>query len=71
MSVLPAAGMISFARGIPSPDMLPVAQLAECAGRAANRVALNYGARCGYEPLRERLAEHHDVTPDRVMVTPG
>jgi 2-aminoadipate transaminase len=71
MSVLPAEGMISFARGIPSPDMLPVAQLAECAGRAANRVALNYGAPFGYGPLREWLAERHGVTADRVMVTPG
>jgi DNA-binding transcriptional MocR family regulator len=71
VSVLPEAGLISFARGIPSPDLLPVAQLAECAGRAANRVALNYGAPFGYEPLREWLAERHDVTPDRVMVTPG
>jgi DNA-binding transcriptional MocR family regulator len=71
MSVLPEAGVISFARGIPSPDLLPVAQLAECAGRAANRVALNYGAPFGYAPLREWLAERHDVTPDRVMVTPG
>jgi DNA-binding transcriptional MocR family regulator len=71
VSVLPEAGLISFARGIPSPEALPVAQLAECAGRAANRVALNYGAPFGYEPLREWLAQHHDVTPDRVMVTPG
>jgi DNA-binding transcriptional MocR family regulator len=71
MSVLPAEGMISFARGIPSPDMLPVAQLAECAGRAANRVSLNYGAPFGYAPLREWLAERHGVTADRVMVTPG
>jgi DNA-binding transcriptional MocR family regulator len=71
VSVLPEAGVISFARGIPSPDMLPVAQLAECAGRAANRVSLNYGAPFGYAPLREWLAERHDVTPDRVMVTPG
>jgi DNA-binding transcriptional MocR family regulator len=71
VSVLPEAGVISFARGIPSPDLLPVAQLAECAGRAANRVALNYGAPFGYAPLREWLAERHDVTPDRVIVTPG
>jgi DNA-binding transcriptional MocR family regulator len=34
-------------------------------------VALNYGAPFGYAPLREWLAERHDVTPDRVMVTPG
>jgi DNA-binding transcriptional MocR family regulator len=71
VSVLPAAGVISFARGIPAPELLPVAQLAECAGRAANRVSLNYGAPFGYEPLREWLAERHDVTPERVIVTPG
>jgi 2-aminoadipate transaminase len=71
MSVLPEAGVISFARGIPSPDLLPVAQLSDCAGRAANRVALNYGAPFGYGPLREWLAERHGVSADRVIVTPG
>jgi 2-aminoadipate transaminase len=71
MSVLPDAGVISFARGIPSPDLLPVERLAECAGRAANRVALNYGAPFGYPPLREWLAERHGVTAERVIVTPG
>jgi len=71
VSVLPAAGVISFARGIPSPDLLPVEQLAECAGRAANRVSLNYGAPFGYAPLREWLAERHGVTEERVIVTPG
>ena len=71
MSVLPAAGVISFARGIPSPELLPVEPLAECAGRAANRVSLNYGAPFGYGPLREWLAERHGVTPERVIVTPG
>ena len=53
--VLPAEGVISFARGIPSPDLLPVAQLEECAGAAIRRngrVALNYGPPAGYEPLR-------------------
>lgn len=71
MSVLPEAGVISFARGIPSPDLLPVAQLTACAGRAANRVSLNYGAPFGYGPLREWLAERHGVEVDRVIVTPG
>jgi 2-aminoadipate transaminase len=71
VSVLPAAGVISFARGIPSPELLPVTPLADCAGRAANRVALNYGAPFGYEPLREWLAGRHGVTADRVIVTPG
>ena len=72
--VLPAEGVISFARGIPSPDLLPVAQLEECAGaaiRGNGRVALNYGPPAGYGPLREWIGERHNVDPLRVVVTPG
>jgi DNA-binding transcriptional MocR family regulator len=67
-------GVISLARGVPSPDAFPVAQLAECGRRAVEedgRVALNYGGPGGYEPLRAWIAERHGVTPDRVVVTPG
>ena len=74
MSVVPATGTISFARGVPSPDMFPVEALAESATRAVlndGRVALNYGAPGGYEPLREWLGLRHDVAPERVLVTPG
>jgi 2-aminoadipate transaminase len=74
ISVIPDPGVISFSRGVPSPDMFPVEQLAEC-GRAAvlehGRVALNYGAPGGYEPLREWIAARHGVTADRILVTPG
>ena len=58
MSLLPEANVISFARGIPSPDMFPLAQLAESAKRAVEqdgRVALNYGPPAGFGPLREWL----------------
>lgn len=74
ISVLPDPGVISFSRGVPSPDMFPVEQLAECARRAVvehGRVALNYGAPGGYQPLREWIAARHGVTADRVLVTPG
>ena len=37
MSILPESGLISFARGVPSPDFLPVEALAECAARAIRR----------------------------------
>ena len=73
-SVLPEPGTISLARGIPSPEMLPVHALAECAARAVERfgdVALNYGDPAGFAPLREWLAERHGVSPSRVFVTPG
>jgi 2-aminoadipate transaminase len=74
VNVVPAAGTISFARGIPSPDMFPVAALAESARRAVEndgRVALNYGPPAGFAPLREWLGERHGVAPERVLVTPG
>jgi 2-aminoadipate transaminase len=74
VSVLPVAGTISFARGIPSPDMFPVDALAESARRAVSRdgrVALNYGPPAGYAPLREWLGARHGVAPERIIVTPG
>lgn len=74
MTVLPPAGTISFARGIPSPDMFPIEALAESARRAVEndgRVALNYGPPAGFAPLREWLGARHNVAPERVLVTPG
>jgi 2-aminoadipate transaminase len=65
---------ISFARGIPAPECLPVAELADCAKAALERdgeVALSYGSTLGYGPLREWLAERHRVDPGRVLVTNG
>jgi 2-aminoadipate transaminase len=74
MSVLPDAAVISLARGIPSPDMFPVHELAESARQAVEedgRVALNYGPPSGYGPLQEWLAARHGTTPERILVTPG
>ena len=74
MSVLPETAVISFARGVPSPDMFPLAQLAESARRAVEvdgRVALNYGPPAGYGPLRGWLGDRHGVPPERIFVTPG
>src|SRR5690348_17849 len=66
--------LISFARGVPAPDCLPVAELAECARAAVEadgaRV-LSYGPGGGYPPLREWLAERHGAEPARVVVTNG
>ena len=65
---------ISFARGIPAPECLPVAELAECAKEALERdglVALSYGSTLGYGPLRKWIAERHGVQRERVLVTNG
>ena len=66
--------VISFARGIPAPECLPVAELADCAKAALDRdgdVVLSYGSTLGYAPLREWLSERHGVEPGRVLVTNG
>ena len=66
--------MISFARGVPAPECLPVEALAECAKAAIERdgrTILSYGTGGGYGPLREWIAARHGVTPGRVMLTNG
>jgi 2-aminoadipate transaminase len=65
---------ISFARGVPAPECLPVEQLADCAKAALERdgrTILSYGSTLGYEPLREWIAERHGVGAERVVITNG
>jgi 2-aminoadipate transaminase len=66
--------VISFARGNPSPEILPVEELAECARLAVERdgpTILNYGSTMGYTPLREWIAGRHGVDASRVVITPS
>jgi len=65
---------ISFARGVPAPECLPVEALADCAKAALERdghAILSYGPSPGYGPLRARLAEQHGVDPSRIFLTNG
>jgi 2-aminoadipate transaminase len=65
---------ISFARGIPAPECLPVDELADCARAAIERdgeTVLSYGPVGGYAPLRGWIAERYGVDPARVLVTNG
>lgn len=65
---------ISFARGNPSPDLLPVEAIAGCAEAVIareGRSILNYGPAAGYGPLREWVAEQHGVHPSRVVLATG
>ncbi len=65
---------ISFARGIPAPECLPVEELADCARAVIERdgtTVLSYGPVGGYRPLREWIAERHGVEPARVLLTNG
>ncbi len=71
-----APEMISFARGAPSADLLPVAAVQEAAQKAiADNPgrALSYGTGIGHPELCAWLAERHGrgLTAERVMITNG
>jgi DNA-binding transcriptional MocR family regulator len=65
--------VISFARGAPAPESIPVSLLADCARAAVEHdaAALAYGPVGGYGPLREWLAEQHGVDAGRVLIANG
>jgi DNA-binding transcriptional MocR family regulator len=59
---------------MPGPDLLPIAAFGDCAREALERdgaTALQYGPPGGYPPLKQWIAEQHDVDPARVIVTNG
>lgn len=72
-------GVISFAGGLPAPDVFPVAEVAEATSRVLKEhgaQALQYSTTEGYRPLRELLARHTaryglHVTPDNILITSG
>src|SRR5918912_339622 len=66
--------MMSFGRGVPASECLPVEELADCARAALERdgrTILSYGPSPGYAPLREWIAARHGVDESRVFVTNG
>ena len=66
--------MISFARGVPAPECLPVEELADCARAVLEedgKTILSYGSAAGYAPLREYIAQWFGVDPYRVVITNG
>src|SRR5215212_7002012 len=68
------ADTISFARGAPSLDIVDQEGLREAAQRAFTNDPAGttaYGTSVGYVPLREWIAEQHDVETDQVLVTNG
>ena len=65
---------ISFARGVPAPECLPVEELADCARAVLEqdgKTILSYGSAAGYTPLREYIAQWFGVHPFRVVITNG
>jgi 2-aminoadipate transaminase len=70
-----ATETISFARGAPSADILPVDAVREAAARALEKdweKALSYGAGIGHPGLCEWVAERHGhIDADQVMIANG
>jgi 2-aminoadipate transaminase len=72
-------GFISFAGGLPAPELFPVEQVAAVGQRIlteAGRVALQYSATEGYRPLRECIAQRLRTDGvaagiDHVLITTG
>jgi 2-aminoadipate transaminase len=71
--------VISFAGGLPAPDVFPVEEFQEACKRVLvnnGPEALQYGTTDGYLPLREMIARHTarygiQVTPDNILITSG
>lgn len=71
--------MISFAGGLPAPDLFPVEEMAVAADRVLRDFgpqALQYSTTEGYRPLREWLANHSStpglaISPENILITSG
>jgi 2-aminoadipate transaminase len=71
--------IISFAGGLPAPELFPVDEVAEATGRVLRDhgpQALQYGTTEGYGPLREMIARHtarygFNITSENVLITSG
>jgi 2-aminoadipate transaminase len=74
VAVVEAASPITFARGAPSLDIVPVDDLraaAQHAFEADPKGAFSYGTAGGYGPLRDWIAERHGVDREQVIATNG
>jgi 2-aminoadipate transaminase len=71
--------IISFAGGLPAPDVFPVEEFSAACERVLHEqgaLALQYGTTEGYRPLREMIARHTgrygiNINSDNVMITSG
>src|SRR5512145_2970331 len=72
--------VISFAGGLPAPDVFPIAEFQEACTRVLSErgaQALQYGSTEGYTPLREMIADSCSsrlgiqVSKDNILITSG
>jgi len=65
---------ISFARGAPSPDLIPVEAVRKAAAKALEddwQKALSYGVGIGHPGLCAWIADRHGIEAEQVMTTNG
>ena len=71
--------IISFAGGLPAPEVFPVEELSQASQRVlrdCGAQALQYSTTEGYLPLLEQIAQHSarygiEITPENIMITSG
>lgn len=71
--------VISFAGGLPAPEVFPVERFRECYDKVIRETgpkALQYSTTEGYQPLREMIARHSTrygirVEADNILITSG
>lgn len=71
--------IISFAGGLPAPEVFPIEEFADACNRVLREqgaFALQYGSTEGYQPLREMIARHAcrygiQVNAENIMITSG
>ncbi|HEU4742981.1 MAG TPA: PLP-dependent aminotransferase family protein [Meiothermus sp.] len=75
LKVTQQPGIISFAGGLPAPDLFPVEEMRRAADKVLGQygaTALQYSTTEGYLPLREWVASGlPNATPDQVLITAG
>lgn len=79
LKVTQMPGVISFAGGMPAPELFPVREIEEACSyilREESKRALQYSTTEGYRPLREYLAESMakygiQPSPDNILITTG
>ncbi len=71
--------IISFAGGLPAPEVFPVKQFKEACNTVLDEFgaqALQYSTTEGYRPLREMISRHAtrfgiEIAPDNILITSG
>jgi 2-aminoadipate transaminase len=79
LKLIQQPGIISFAGGLPAPEVFPLARVRECCLRVLDqdgRAALQYSPTEGYQPLREMLAAGMErqgipARAENILITSG